>query len=621
MNKHKIGKRIISLCLAIVMIVGMVTVSGMRKVEAANSDISISWNGYWDAFVYDAQIDKSDSIKQYCFDSIVVDGVEVKGTVLADLTTNAQFAIWDNYWIGASKPAASVLIKAGTKLQEFDTAAWAVKEGGQTYIVKDNMYVVYKDDAWTVDTYQEPTTNPDPTPTPDPEPTPSARETIASISSRSGETQLWLNTEPALYTYYGDWSVASSTVLVDSVETVMNWNITQLGIYIDLPAEYTTIRIPANTEFAIVHNAAGNGDVTPFKITNEITYQKPTANPDPTPTPDPEPTPSARETIASISSSSGETQLWLNTEPALYTYYGDWSVASSTVLVDSVETVMNWNITQLGIYIDLPAEYTTIRIPVNTEFAIVHNAAGNGDVTPFKITNEIVWPMKSEEIDLGKYNFNDVQVEVLSVTGSALTMEATLTKSKTTKLSDIYGDWSVTTGKVFVGEPGVGIQEITAVYSVASNYLIIYGINPGLKDSIKIEKGTILWPDSACKSQDPIRIVNDVILTRNAEDEWNIQTGNYVVDKGQIQEETIPVESEKNDKAEQTITVSTDRKETKVRLVDNDSKESMSTDDRSVSKSVNPVIYVGIGATSLLLIVLVVWCIVMAKKRKNKETN
>ena len=502
MNKHKIGKRIISLCLAIVMIVGMVTVSGMRKVEAANSDISISWNGYWNAFVYDAQIDKSDSIKQYCFDSIVVDGVEVKGTVLADLTTNAQFAIWDNYWIGASKPAASVLIKAGTKLQEFDTAAWAVKEGGQTYIVKDNMYVVYKDDAWTVDTYQEPTTNPDPTPTPDPEPPPSARETIASISSSSGETQLWLNTEPALYTYYGDWSVASSTVLVDSVETVMNWNITQLGIYIDLPAEYTTIRIPANTEFAIVHNAAGNGDVTPFKITNEI-----------------------------------------------------------------------------------------------------------------------VWPMKSEEIDLGKYNFNDVQVEVLSVTGSALTMEATLTKSKTTKLSDIYGDWSVTTGKVFVGEPGVGIQEITAVYSVASNYLIIYGINPGLKDSIKIEKGTILWPDSACKSQDPIRIVNDVILTRNAEDEWNIQTGNYVVDKGQIQEETIPVESEKNDKAEQTITVSTDRKETKVRLVDNDSKESMSTDDRSVSKSVNPVIYVGIGATSLLLIVLVVWCIVMAKKRKNKETN
>ena len=93
------------------------------------------------------------------------------------------------------------------------------------------------------------------------------------------------------------------------------------------------------------------------------------------------------------------------------------------------------------------------------------------------------------------------------------------------------------------------------------------------------------------------------------------------MDKGQIQEETIPVESEKNDKAEQTITVSTDRKETKVRLVDNDSKESMSTDDRSVSKSVNPVIYVGIGATSLLLIVLVVWCIVMAKKRKNKEAN
>ena len=143
MKKHTIGKRILSLCLTLAMLIGIFNVSGMRKVEAADTEISLGWNGYWDAFVYDTQLEKPDSAKQYCFDSIIVDGVEVKGSVLADFTENAQFAIWDSYWYGTLKPTESVLIKAGTQLQEFDATAWAIKESGQTYTVQESIYVVF----------------------------------------------------------------------------------------------------------------------------------------------------------------------------------------------------------------------------------------------------------------------------------------------------------------------------------------------------------------------------------------------------------------------------------------------------------------------------------------------
>ena len=160
MRKMK-WKQIAAMLVAVVMLCGAVG-DWSFLVKAANTDISISWNGYWSAFVYDTSgISKPDAVVQYCFDSIVVDDVEVKGTVLADLTTNAQFAIWDGYWIGVSKPTKSVLIKAGTKLQEFDTTTGAVKENGQTYTITNTLYVTSSDGGktWNVTEYVEDTAN------------------------------------------------------------------------------------------------------------------------------------------------------------------------------------------------------------------------------------------------------------------------------------------------------------------------------------------------------------------------------------------------------------------------------------------------------------------------------
>lgn len=162
MRKMK-WKRIAAMLVAVVMLCGAVG-DWSFLVKAADTDISISWNGYWNgnAFVYDTSgISKPDAVVPYCFDSIVVDDVEVKGTVLADLTTNAQFAIWDGYWLGVSKPTKSVLIKAGTKLQEFDTTTWAVKENGQTYTITNTLYVTSTDGGttWNVTEYVEDTAN------------------------------------------------------------------------------------------------------------------------------------------------------------------------------------------------------------------------------------------------------------------------------------------------------------------------------------------------------------------------------------------------------------------------------------------------------------------------------
>ena len=856
MDKHIMIKRIWSLFLAIVLVMGTVTVSAPKMAKAANTDISISWNGYWSAFVYDTSgISKPDAVVQYCFDSIVVDDVEVKGTVLADLTTNAQFAIWDNYWIGVSKPTKSVLIKAGTKLQEFDTNTWAVKENGQTYTITNTLYVTSSDGGktWNVTEYVEDTANKitlgfeakyteawyftvtnlpsdaakyyiadkvmidgtesnsvkftvssgkimieewffesnkpaesivipkdmtlrefsldswgavsggktmvtanelkvvydgttweatEYTETPTP-PTVTPYEVAATISTSSGVRQLWLSTNPDVYTYYGDWSAATSKVLIDGVETTMQWNITQLGMYIDLPENYTTVTVPEGTEFTVVLNTAGNNDKKPFKITNNIEWSK-----------------EASQVTTDVKLQSHEMwpnkkenfcQVIFHTDVDLNTLY-PWGVLKGNITIDGKDKEVNWNIIEGLIYtLDITydeyakaesiavkkdsiftlstdadkmvriekgyelkkiggawldesqtkAKYNNVKISLsssdgrgfylnaeiiagpdkgkniggkdaygdwgtsaigvityngNQTMEVYFSTTGtmlyiSGDYNLSKMTQiefkagTVLLPMEgakcntmlrlANDLKLAKdtrynrwvlagqenkeYQFNDVNLEVTRITGSVLEMRGTFKNQPNKKLKDVYGDWVLLNGAITLGDPSTGTRtDNDAVWSLAGDLLMLYGVKAGMMDFIKIPSGTILWPDSSCKSDNPIRIANDVVLTRNTEDEWVILSGKPSASTGGTQSnENSSVESEKNETAKKELTVSVNKDGTYVRLVDANNKKSY--EDKITPVSNNRLVYIAVGITSVLLVSLIVGCLVAAKKRKKGE--
>lgn len=738
MDKRIVIKRILSLFLAVVLVMGTVTVAVPKMAEAAENEITLSWNGYWDAFVYDIQgLEKPSATEQYCFDSIYVDGVEVKGTVLADLTDTPQFAIWDSYWNGASKPTQSVLIKAGTTVRQFDIGtAWSTIDGGKTYTVKNNVYVTSSDNGttWVATEYSE-------TPAPPTPPAPSVtmREVTAEVAANSSATDFWLTTNPEVYTYYGDWAGAISKVLIDDVETSVQWNITSLGIYIDLPENWTTVKVAKDTEFTINYNGGNKTDTTPFKITNDIVWSKANAKV------------STDVKWESFELYVESDQLILRTDVNLNTLY-PWGKLKGNVLLDGKAKEVEWNIEDNLIFtVDITcdeyqkaesvvvekdtvftlsadadktikltnrfglkkiggawleesqtkAEYNDVKISLsssdgrgfylNAEIVagpdkgktiggkdvygdwktsatgtITYNGTKtmdvffsttgsmiyiSGDYDLSKITQielkagTVLLPMENaqcktmlrlaNDLKLAKdtrynrwvlagqenqqYQFNDVTLEVTRVTGAVLEMRGTFKNQSNKQLKDIYGDWVLLNGAITLGDPSTGTRtDEGAVWSLAGDLLMLYGVQAGIMDSIKIPSGTILWPDSSCKSENPIRIVYDVVLTRNADDEWVIQSGKPSAGNGGAQNNnSSSVESEKNETAKEELTVSVSKDVTNVRLVDAKSNETKK--DKTTTASNNSIVYVAVGVTSALLAALLVGCLVVAKKRKKGE--
>lgn len=151
-------KRILAFVMAFTVLFSGVIGQWSFLAKAAENEITLSWDGYYNYFVFNVTgAETPSSTEIYRFDSIFVDDVEIKGSVLTDLTTTPQFAIWDSYWYGTSKPTKSILIKAGTVLRQFDSKTWDTMTGGKTYTVKENFYLVSSDNGatWSVAVYKE----------------------------------------------------------------------------------------------------------------------------------------------------------------------------------------------------------------------------------------------------------------------------------------------------------------------------------------------------------------------------------------------------------------------------------------------------------------------------------
>ena len=101
-----------------------------------------------------------------------------------------------------------------------------------------------------------------------------------------------------------------------------------------------------------------------------------------------------------------------------------------------------------------------------------------------------------------------------------------MANDKNTKISDILGQGASVFGNIELEEPGLGkYTDNKAVYTVQDDSFKLFGILPATKDSIKVKAGTVLFAHNACETLKPIRILNSVKLTRDAEDNWKFKTG------------------------------------------------------------------------------------------------
>ena len=707
--------------------------------ENTEKEITVAYNSRWDdgtgAYVWEFDIENlpgdAPATVYYRLETMTVDGTEQTNQVWVDVKSTGKAYIWAANWDGA-KPTSSLLIKKGAILRKANQEnPWVSDPDGETLKISNDVYVTSTDGGttWEATEYTE-------TPTP---PTVTPYEVAATISTSSGVRQLWLSTNPDVYTYYGDWSVATSKVLIDGVETTMQWNITQLGMYIDLPENYTTVTVPEGTEFTVVLNTAGNNDKTPFIITNKIEWSK-----------------EASQVTTDVKLQSHEMwpnkkenfcQVIFHTDVDLNTLY-PWGVLKGNITIDGKDKEVNWNIIEGLIYtLDITydeyakaesiavkkdsiftlstdadkmvriekgyelkkiggawldesqtkAKYNNVKISLsssdgrgfylnaeiiagpdkgkniggkdaygdwgtsaigvityngNQTMEVYFSTAGtmlyiSGDYNLSKMTQiefkagTVLLPMEgakcntmlrlANDLKLAKdtrynrwvlagqenkeYQFNDVNLEVTRITGSVLEMRGTFKNQPNKKLKDVYGDWVLLNGAITLGDPSTGTRtDDDAVWSLAGDLLMLYGVKAGMMDFIRIPSGTILWPDSSCKSENPIRIANDVVLTRNTEDEWVILSGKPSASTGGTQSnENSSVESEKNETAKKEL----NKDGTYVRLVDANNKKSDA--DKIIPVSNNHLVYIAVGITSVLLVSLIVGCLVAAKKRKKGE--
>ncbi len=225
--------------------------------------------------------------------------------------------------------------------------------------------------------------------------------------------------------------------------------------------------------------------------------------------------------------------------------YGDWAnpspTGNMTFTAGDSETTMNvlWspcNTKQFyisGNYISYVDELTHVTLKANT--LLVPTLEGKSK-TLIRIVNEVnlekepvygIWGLEGQVKT--PTEFCDVVIEVREVKGHALTLTVKLANGEEKLLSEIYGPGSSLYGAVVLAEPGIGeYTDSKAVYTIQDGTFKLFGISPATKDSIKIEAGTVLLPHNACKTMLPIRILNSVELTRDAEDEWVFKTGTKV---------------------------------------------------------------------------------------------
>lgn len=117
----------------------------------------------------------------------------------------------------------------------------------------------------------------------------------------------------------------------------------------------------------------------------------------------------------------------------------------------------------------------------------------------------------------------EVEVRLESAKGKALRLQVVTASGKT--IEEIYGDWTTAYGPIKRGVlNGQGQYEFTtvpsAIYSLTKEYFYFDSLALGELDALQIDAGTVIYPAEGCKSMQPMKIMNNFGIVRDAKDKW-----------------------------------------------------------------------------------------------------
>lgn len=153
---------------------------------------------------------------------------------------------------------------------------------------------------------------------------------------------------------------------------------------------------------------------------------------------------------------------------------------------------------------------------------------------PYILTNDLdvskngsVWMSTDYMEKIEKIDPLEVKVVFKQIMNTAAVFEVITPDGKNIDLN--YGDWTQARGMILRGVQNDKTKKYTytseyAAYSISGNTFYIDGLRLNELEGLQIDKNTILYPDSVCKSDTPIKIMNQVRIIRDENDEWTVDT-------------------------------------------------------------------------------------------------
>lgn len=178
----------------------------------------------------------------------------------------------------------------------------------------------------------------------------------------------------------------------------------------------------------------------------------------------------------------------------------------------------------------------TFKMKKGTKLTPITVGTWSKDITgqPYILANDIdvtkngeVWMNTEYMKKLETVEPIEVKVKFKQILNSAAVFEVVTPDGK--RIDATYGDWTTARGMIKRGVLNEKNNKYSysseyAAYSITGDTFYIDSLRLNELEGVQIDKNTIVYPDSSCKSDVPIKIVNQVRIVRDENDEWVLDT-------------------------------------------------------------------------------------------------
>lgn len=174
----------------------------------------------------------------------------------------------------------------------------------------------------------------------------------------------------------------------------------------------------------------------------------------------------------------------------------------------------------------------TFKMKKGTKLTPITVGTWSKDITgqPYILANDIdvtkngeVWMNTSYMEKVETIEPLEVKVKFKQILNSAAVFEVVTPDGK--RIDAKYGDWTTARGMIKRGILNDKTKKYSytseyAAYSITGDTFYIDGLRLNELEGVQIDKNTILYPDGICMSDVPIKIMNQVRIVRDENDEW-----------------------------------------------------------------------------------------------------